>query len=209
MVPFLSFSTNILPHNPIWNNIRLFILQSFDWLVGTFSSGIVASHFFIAVQLSAPGFLATCFKYCSRGLPTGFFRILLFQECLLQTLYAQLYALSTRYAQLYALSTRYAQLYALSTRYAQLYALSTRGVYFFKFLKTIFLLSPFEKLHHSLFYLSIWFLTFFSSTVFHMHLWPSLHFFPGYIFWSIKNNTPNTNCCNFLCRFQTTVIRKE
>ena len=27
------------------------------------------------------------------------------------------------------------------------------GVYFLKFLKVIFLLSPFEKLHHSLFYL--------------------------------------------------------
>jgi hypothetical protein len=31
------------------------------------------------------------------------------------------------------------------------------GVYFLKFLKVIFLLSPFEKLHHSLFYLSILF----------------------------------------------------
>ena len=46
------------------------------------------------------------------------------------------------------------------------------GVYFFKFLKVIFLLSPFEKLHHSLFYPSILFLTFFSSTVFQMRLWP-------------------------------------
>jgi len=29
------------------------------------------------------------------------------------------------------------------------------GVYFLKFLKVIFLLSPFEGIHHSLFYLSI------------------------------------------------------
>jgi len=33
------------------------------------------------------------------------------------------------------------------------------GVYFVKFIIVIFLLSPFEKLHHSLFRLSILFLT--------------------------------------------------
>ena len=60
--------------------------------------------------------------------------------------------------------------YLPQTRYAQLYALSKSGVYFFKFLEVIFLLWPFEKLHHSLFYLSILFLTFFSSTMFQMHL---------------------------------------
>jgi len=38
------------------------------------------------------------------------------------------------------------------------------GVLFFKFLKVIFLL------HHSLFYVSILFLSFFSSTMFQMHL---------------------------------------
>ena len=41
---------------------------------------------------------------------------------------------------------------------------------FFKIFIVIFLLSPFETLHHSLFYLSILFLTFFSSTMFQMHL---------------------------------------
>jgi len=44
------------------------------------------------------------------------------------------------------------------------------GVYFLKFLKVIFLLSPFEKLHNSLFYLFILFLIFFSSTMFQKHL---------------------------------------
>ena len=39
---------------------------------------------------------------------------------------------------------------------------------FFKFLKIIFLLSPFEKLHHLLFHLSILFLTFLSSCMFQM-----------------------------------------
>ena len=51
-----------------------------------------------------------------------------------------------------------------------MYALSISGVYFLKFLKVTFLLSPFENLHHSLFYLSILFLTFFTSTKFQMHL---------------------------------------
>ena len=39
------------------------------------------------------------------------------------------------------------------------------GVYFFKFLKVIFLLLSFEILYHSLFCLSILFLIFFSSLV--------------------------------------------
>ena len=41
---------------------------------------------------------------------------------------------------------------------------------FLKIFKSYLLLLPFEKLHHSLFYLSILFLTFFSSTVFQMTL---------------------------------------
>ena len=42
----------------------------------------------------------------------------------------------------------------------------------------IFLLSPFEKLYHSLFYLSILFLTFFSSSMFQTHWQTFLLFFP-------------------------------
>jgi len=53
---------------------------------------------------------------------------------------------------------------------------------FFKFLTVIFILSPFEKLHHSLFYPTILFLTFFSGTVFQMYLQLFLHFFLGSIF---------------------------
>jgi len=56
------------------------------------------------------------------------------------------------------------------------------GVYFLKFLKLIFLFSPFEKLYHSLFYPSILFLTIFSNTLFQMHLRTSLHFFLGSMF---------------------------
>ena len=51
-----------------------------------------------------------------------------------------------------------------------------------KFLKAIFLLLLFEKLHHSIFYLSILFLTFLSSSMFQMRLWPSLLFFFGSVF---------------------------
>jgi hypothetical protein len=58
----------------------------------------------------------------------------------------------------------------LRTLYAWLYALPISGVYFLRFLNIIFLLSPSETLHHLLFYLSILFLTFFSSTMFQMHL---------------------------------------
>jgi hypothetical protein len=64
--------------------IKYFFFLSFSLLFGwQLSIGIVSSHPLTAVQLSAPVFLATCFKYCSRGL-----HILLLQGCLLQTRYA-------------------------------------------------------------------------------------------------------------------------
>ena len=56
------------------------------------------------------------------------------------------------------------------------------GVYFFRFLKVIFFLSPFEHLHHSLFYLSLLFLTFLSISIFQMQLRNFLHFFVGSMF---------------------------
>ena len=43
------------------------------------------------------------------------------------------------------------------------------------------------KLHHSLLYLSILFLTFFSSTMLQMHLWPFLHFFLRSMFLTHKD----------------------
>jgi len=43
--------------------------QSFDWLAA-FHLELLQATLFLAVQLSAPVFLATCFKYRSRGLPT-------------------------------------------------------------------------------------------------------------------------------------------
>jgi hypothetical protein len=66
------------------------------------------------------------------------------------------------------------------------------GIYFLRFLKSIFLLSPFKKFHHSLFSLSILFLTFFYSTTFQMHLRLSLHLLLGSLFPPIRSNTPNT-----------------
>ena len=61
------------------------------------------------------------------------------------------------------------------------------GVYFFfKFLKVICLLSPFEKLPHSLFYLSILFLAFFSSTCFKCVYGPLFIVSYGPRFWSVR-----------------------
>ena len=48
-----------------------FFLSLSHWLVGSFPSGFVASHTFHCCI--TPVFLATCFKYCSPGLPTAFF----------------------------------------------------------------------------------------------------------------------------------------
>jgi hypothetical protein len=51
----------------------LLIFQSFDWLAA-FYLELLQAIIFIAVQLSAPVFLATCFKYFIRDLPTAFFQ---------------------------------------------------------------------------------------------------------------------------------------
>jgi len=67
--------------------LLLLILQSFDWLAA-FPLELLQATLFIAVQLSAAVFLATCFKYYSQGLPMAFFQTLLLQGCLLQTCYA-------------------------------------------------------------------------------------------------------------------------
>ena len=61
------------------------------------------------------------------------------------------------------------------------------GVCFLQFLKVIFLLSPFEKLGHSLFYLSILFITFFSSSMFQMHLRPWIHLIEHVVLFYIFN----------------------
>jgi hypothetical protein len=50
----------------------LLILQPFDWSAA-FHLDLLQAILFIAVELSAAVFLATCFKYCSRGLPTALF----------------------------------------------------------------------------------------------------------------------------------------
>jgi hypothetical protein len=62
----------MLLNSPEIYNLPLLILQSFDWLAA-FHLNVLQTILFIAVYLSAPVFLATCFKYCSRGQPTAFF----------------------------------------------------------------------------------------------------------------------------------------
>ena len=117
------------------------------WLVGSFPSGTVASHSFHCC-MSATVFLATYFKYCSRCLPMAFFS----RYCSFKDVYYKL----------------------VMPNYMPYPWVAS---IFLKFLKVIFLLSPFKKLHHSLFYMSILFLTVFSSSMFQMHLRPFLHIF--------------------------------
>jgi len=88
---FLSFSLLIGWQLSIWNCCKPFFSLLYNCHLWRFALSIAVEIF-----------------------PLPFFRILLLQGCLLQT------------------------------RYAQLYALSMSGVYFVEFLKVIFLLSPFE-----------------------------------------------------------------
>jgi len=68
-------------------SLLLRILQFFDWLAG-FQLELLQVILFNTVYLSGLVFLAPCFKYCSRGFPRTFSRILLLEECLRQTRYA-------------------------------------------------------------------------------------------------------------------------
>jgi len=77
-------------------------------------------------------------------------------------------------------------------------------VYFLKIFKSI-LLSPFEKLHNSLFYLSILFLTFLSSTTFQMYLRPSLHFFLRSMF--LIHTEQHSKYCFYKFRFHCDWLR--
>jgi hypothetical protein len=78
----------VLRHSRYNNRKYSSSYPSIFWSVGRFPSGIVASHSFhccISVSSCVSGDL---FKYCSRCLPTAFFRILLLQGCWQQTHYA-------------------------------------------------------------------------------------------------------------------------
>ena len=77
------------------------------------------------------------------------------------------------------------------------------------FCKVIFLLSPFEKLHHSLPSLSTLCLTFFSNTMFQTHLRPFLHLFLGSLFLIHKQQRSKYDFTRFFFQFQTKVIRIE
>ena len=121
-----------------WPNITFFLSFSLliDWLTA-FHLELLQATLFVAVSLSAPVFLATCFKYYSQGLPTTFFP--------------------------YIAPSR---MFTENTLCLIIYALSISDVHFVRFLKVIFLLSLFERLPHLLVYLSILFLIFLSSSMF-------------------------------------------
>jgi len=78
------FSTLSHKRHDFRRNILL-IPQPFDWLAA-FHLDLSQGSMFIAVQLSAPVFLATCLKFCSRGLPTNLFS----KYCSLQDVYYKL-----------------------------------------------------------------------------------------------------------------------
>jgi hypothetical protein len=58
---FLEYTLKYAPRR-----LPLLILQSLDWLAA-FHLDLLQAILFIAVKLSAPVFLASCFEYCSPG----------------------------------------------------------------------------------------------------------------------------------------------
>jgi len=110
-------------------------------------------------------FLATFSKYCSQGLPTAFF-----------------------------LDITPSRMFTTNSLCPIVCPIHEWCQFFFKFLPVIFLLSPFEKLHHSLFYLSILFLTFFSSSMFQMYLQPYLQFIISVIYYLLYCNIFMQKC---------------
>ena len=79
MNPFTNFDTRKVIRDIRWSPIsylenKIFIFLSFSLLIGwQFSFWNCCKPFFIVVKLPAAVFLATCFKYYSRGLPAAFF----------------------------------------------------------------------------------------------------------------------------------------
>ena len=146
-----SSSCSISPPSPLvllfilllYLLLHLFLLlipQSFDRLAALHLQ-LLQAILFTAVSLSAAVFLATCFKYCSPGLPTAFFP-----------------------------NIAPSKMFTTNSLCPIICPIHEWRLFFFKFLKVIFLPSPFEKLHYSLFCLSNLFITFLSSSTFQMHL---------------------------------------
>jgi hypothetical protein len=91
---------------------------------------------------------------------------------------------------------------------------------FLKILKVIFILSPFENLRHSLFYLSILFSTFFPNIMFQMHIRPFIYFILGSMFPTHRKKHSKYNFlivfiyllgisdCEILSRILITVYKK-
>jgi hypothetical protein len=108
--------------------------------LAAFHLELLQAILFIVVLFSAPVFPTTCFKYCSQGLPTPFFPDI-----------APSKIFTTN---------------SLCLIVCPIHEWS----FFLNFIKLMFLLSPFQKLHHSLFNLYNLFLTFLSSCLFQIHL---------------------------------------
>ena len=155
----------------------LFILQSLDWFAA-FLLELLQAIFFIALKMLASLSLVICIKYCNRGLPTAFSADIPPSGMFTTNSLCQIFC-----------------------------PINEWRLFFFLFLKVIFLISPLERLHPSLFSLSILFLTFFSSSIFKMHLRPSISFFVRSMFLHrIEIGPPSSVTFVFLRRIQPDVV---
>ena len=124
----------------------LLIPQSFDWLAASHRK-LLQPIFSCYLTVSSRGLWRLALRIVVEAFPRPFFRILLLQECLLQTVCP----------------------------------LHKRGLIFKIFESNLSSFALWEA--SSFFIISVHlFLTFFSSTTFQKHLWPSLHFFLGSMF---------------------------
>jgi hypothetical protein len=120
-----------------------------------------------------------CFKYCSRGLPKEIF-----------------------------LDIAPSRMFSTNSLCLIICPIHEWRLFCYKFLKVIFLVSPFVKLHHSLFYTSILFLTFFSSTLFQTHLRPFLHVLLGPMFLIHKEQHSKYNFISFFFYFPSKLFEQ-
>ena len=141
-----------LGHSAVKRILLLLLILGSFDWLAAFHLELLQAILFIAAQLSAPVFLVTCFKYCSPGLPIAFLTDIASSRMFTRDLLCLIVCCIHEWCP------------------------------FFKIFKSNLSSLPFEKLHHSLLYLSILFLIFFSGTMFQLQLRPFLHFFLGSMF---------------------------
>ena len=147
-------------------------------LLAPFHPELLQASLSIALQLSAAVFMSTCYKYRSPGLPTACFPHIAPSRTFTANLLCLIACHNNEWCLLHKISW------------------------------SNFSSFVFEKLHHLLSYLSIFCLTFLSSSMFQMHLTPSFHFPYVPCFWRIKSNTSSPTFISFYF-FQLTLFQTE